>query len=234
MSVATLTIPQSTVACRSDTVRARVAAGIFDRIANWNGFGRALYPTTAGVDVTGEAPDITTSVGLMSQAGLLKIPPKLFSRPGQQFEVEDLDRCPAADNSYPIEVAHLLNNNNSPDHHTRDASSSHFQNAACLFLMPYTTNQFSPAKLATKCLVSCRNDIVVAIDSRTKARLEAILCEGVPDCKDTMAKVLISHHFNSMLTSWHLRLCIRLHICIMSCSSNLTVCLALLKSLGPK
>ncbi len=30
--------------------------------------------------------------GLMSQAGLLKIPPKLFSRPSQQFEIEDFDR----------------------------------------------------------------------------------------------------------------------------------------------
>lgn len=73
-------------------MRGKVAAGIFDRIANWNGFGRALYPSTAGVDTTGGIPGIATSVGLMSQAGLLKIPPKLFSRPGLQFEVEDLDR----------------------------------------------------------------------------------------------------------------------------------------------
>ena len=81
-----------TLFCRTDTVRARVAAGLFDRIANWNGYARALYPSACGVDTSGSPADITTSVGLMSQAGLLKIPPKLFSRPGQQFEVEDLDR----------------------------------------------------------------------------------------------------------------------------------------------
>lgn len=73
-------------------MRARVAAGLFDRIANWNGFGRALYPSTAGTQVSESEVSVSLSVGLMSQAGLLKIPPKLFSRPGEAFEMEDFDR----------------------------------------------------------------------------------------------------------------------------------------------
>ena len=35
---------------RSDTVRARVAAGLLERIAEWNGYGRALYPCACGVE----------------------------------------------------------------------------------------------------------------------------------------------------------------------------------------
>lgn len=73
-------------------MRARIAAGIFDRIANWNGFGRALYPSAAGVQVENNTVSVSLSVGLMSQAGMLKIPPKMFSRPGEPFEMEDFDR----------------------------------------------------------------------------------------------------------------------------------------------
>ena len=36
---------------RTDTVRARVAAGLLERIAEWNGYGRALYPYACGVEV---------------------------------------------------------------------------------------------------------------------------------------------------------------------------------------
>lgn len=35
---------------RSDTVRARVAAGLLERVAEWNGYGRALYPYACGVE----------------------------------------------------------------------------------------------------------------------------------------------------------------------------------------
>ena len=35
---------------RTDTVRARVAAGLLERIAEWNGYGRALYPYACGVE----------------------------------------------------------------------------------------------------------------------------------------------------------------------------------------
>lgn len=42
---------------RSDTVRARVAAGLLERIAEWNGYGRALYPYACGV----EAAEVQTT-----------------------------------------------------------------------------------------------------------------------------------------------------------------------------
>ena len=41
---------------RSDTVRARVAAGFFERIAEWNGYGRVLLAATAGVEAHPEHP----------------------------------------------------------------------------------------------------------------------------------------------------------------------------------
>jgi hypothetical protein len=42
--------------CRSDTVRARVAAGLFERVSEWNGWGRILLTATAGVDAQPDAP----------------------------------------------------------------------------------------------------------------------------------------------------------------------------------
>ena len=135
-------------------MRARVAAGLFDRIANWNGYARALYPSACGVDTSGSPADMATSVGLMSQAGLLKIPPKLFSRPGLQFEVEDLDRLGFA--TFASDSLHAI---------TATGAQS------------------------TEC---CRNDIILAADSRTKERLQNMLCEGVSDCSETMNKVSVN------------------------------------------
>ena len=45
---------------RSDTVRARVAAGLLERIAEWNGYGRALYPLACGVDAAQVSTDVAT------------------------------------------------------------------------------------------------------------------------------------------------------------------------------
>lgn len=44
--------------------RARLAAGIFERIAEWNGYGRALYPWSCGLDVPEPSSTVTdTSSG---------------------------------------------------------------------------------------------------------------------------------------------------------------------------
>lgn len=59
-------IKQQLAECRTDTVRAKVAAGLFDRIANWNGYGRALYPSSVGMQATGKSSSITTSAGLQT------------------------------------------------------------------------------------------------------------------------------------------------------------------------
>ena len=75
----------------SDTVRARVATGLFELIAEWNGFGRALYPAACGVR-TGDAPDLATTVALMAQASRLGIRAKLFAQHPEQFVYEDFDR----------------------------------------------------------------------------------------------------------------------------------------------
>jgi hypothetical protein len=73
-------------------VRARVATGLFERIAEWNGLGRALYPSAAGVDAGGAAPDLATSAALMGMAGMLGIRPKLFACGPEQFVYDDFDR----------------------------------------------------------------------------------------------------------------------------------------------
>ena len=107
----------------SDTVRARVACGIFERIADWcahqytplkhtlyfggacsglmlsvlprNGCGRALLPQTAGVAVETTESSPATTAALMSQAAQLGVRPKIFARPREPFEYADLDRCAA-------------------------------------------------------------------------------------------------------------------------------------------
>ena len=52
---------------RSDTVRARVAAGLLERVAEWNGYGRALYPSACGV----EAAQVWRSLLLLASLRLL-------------------------------------------------------------------------------------------------------------------------------------------------------------------
>lgn len=82
--------------CRTDTVRARVATGLFERIAEWNGYGRALYPWACGVHASEAKPaDFSTTVSLFSQASFLGIRKKLFAAPAEQLTLEDLDRLDA-------------------------------------------------------------------------------------------------------------------------------------------
>lgn len=81
----------------TDTLRARMAAGLFERVAEWNGYGRAMYPWTCGLSAADPAApptlqSLTTRAALMHQAYLLGIPPKVFARPAEQFETADLDR----------------------------------------------------------------------------------------------------------------------------------------------
>ena len=76
-------------------MRARMAAGLFERIAEWNGYGRALYPWTCGLavpDATNTLQSLSTRAALMHQAWLLGFTPKVFARPSEQFELADLDR----------------------------------------------------------------------------------------------------------------------------------------------
>jgi protein-tyrosine-phosphatase len=87
---------------QSDTLRARLASGLFDRIAEWNGYGRALYAWTCGLhadqpsgsDSGGSSSfdKLSTQASLMHKAWMLGIPPKIFARPVEQFELADLDR----------------------------------------------------------------------------------------------------------------------------------------------
>ena len=82
------------MSCRTDTVRARVATGLFERIAEWNGYGRALYPWACGVHASEAQPDdFSTTVSLFSQASFLGIRKKLFAAEKEQLTLEDLDRC---------------------------------------------------------------------------------------------------------------------------------------------
>ena len=70
-----------------------MAAGLLERVAEWNGLGRALYPQTCGVAVPeDDAVDPSTSMTLMTQAGRLKIRTKLFAAPRERLVREDLDR----------------------------------------------------------------------------------------------------------------------------------------------
>ncbi|KAK9817141.1 hypothetical protein WJX72_010178 [[Myrmecia] bisecta] len=79
---------------RTDTVRARIAVGLFDKLAEWNGYGRALYATPCGVDPSSSSGSdgISTTVALMRRAETLGLSPKLFAKAKDSFVREDLDR----------------------------------------------------------------------------------------------------------------------------------------------
>lgn len=72
-------------------MRAKIAAGLFERVAEWNGYGRALYPSTSGVEVK-TGIDIPRMTALMYQAQLLGIRPQMFAKTPEQFEYDDFDR----------------------------------------------------------------------------------------------------------------------------------------------
>lgn len=80
---------------RHDQLRARLAAGLFEKVAEWNGYGRALYPWTCGTHVDDSAAGRTAhmwlSTSLVSQAAVLGIEPKVFTRRPESFELRDLD-----------------------------------------------------------------------------------------------------------------------------------------------
>lgn len=77
----------------SDTVRARVAVGLFENIATWNGFGRTLLPFACGVEASNDPfHGLSTRASLMSMAPLLGLVPKHFARAADRFEPADLDR----------------------------------------------------------------------------------------------------------------------------------------------
>ena len=71
-----------------DMGNARVAQGLFDSIAEWNGHGRTLYSWTCGTAVTGYEPE--RAVSLMMRAESLGAPVKTFSRAPEQLELKDL------------------------------------------------------------------------------------------------------------------------------------------------
>ncbi|KAG2492998.1 hypothetical protein HYH03_008662 [Edaphochlamys debaryana] len=79
---------------RTDTVRARLAAGLFERCAEWNGYGRVLCPWTCGLAVGApmSIEAVSKLTALMSGADALEILPRYFTRPAEAFELPDLDR----------------------------------------------------------------------------------------------------------------------------------------------
>lgn len=78
---------------KTDTVRARFAAAIFERIAEWNGYGRILLTSTCGIEAKqSQCPDLSKTAALMTHAASLKLVPKYFARPAERFEPGDLDR----------------------------------------------------------------------------------------------------------------------------------------------
>jgi len=88
---------------RTDTVRARVAAGLFERIAEWNGWSRAMLPWTCGLHVQQAGPEgeeetegpgggLSKVAALMSSASQLGLPPRQLARRAEQFDLDDLDR----------------------------------------------------------------------------------------------------------------------------------------------
>lgn len=75
------------------TLRARLAAGLAERVADWCGLGRAVAPAAAGVDVEVDAlPSPSTVAALAAQASRLGLRARPFTAPPEPFEAADLDR----------------------------------------------------------------------------------------------------------------------------------------------
>lgn len=83
--------------CRSDTVRARFALGMFERVSAWQGCSRSLAGTPCGLDAQpGSRLPLGTQAGLLSVATAWQLRPHLFTSPRLCFDVDDIDRCAAS------------------------------------------------------------------------------------------------------------------------------------------
>lgn len=71
-----------------DMGNARLAQGLFDKTAAWNGYGRSLYAWTCGTCAQACSPE--RSVSLMMRAESLGASSKDFSRVPEQLETGDL------------------------------------------------------------------------------------------------------------------------------------------------
>jgi len=86
--------PQVLFIDADDVLRGRLAAALFERISEWNGYGRVLLPWTCGVDADqgGACGDLSTQAALMFKARALGLRARAFTRPTERFEAADLDR----------------------------------------------------------------------------------------------------------------------------------------------
>jgi protein-tyrosine-phosphatase len=84
---------------RTGGVRSRIAAGLFERIAEWNGWGRVLLPVVAGLDVnkTGDGQasssmSISKMAAILTAGDSLGLWTKSLARQAEGFDIHDLDR----------------------------------------------------------------------------------------------------------------------------------------------
>jgi hypothetical protein len=79
---------------RTDTVRARLATGLFSRISDWNLSSNCIVNYHCGVDPVEGREDLgmSTAAALMGVASAWRLRPQLFATPRQQFEAADIDR----------------------------------------------------------------------------------------------------------------------------------------------
>eukprot|EP00959_Pyramimonas_sp_CCMP1952_P136890 2864369-Pyramimonas_sp.AAC.1 len=76
----------------SHTLRARVSEGLLNRIAEWNGFGRALYADSCGLEAThGEHLGVQEAATLMAEGGRFKMDTHIVRAPKSSFAPELLD-----------------------------------------------------------------------------------------------------------------------------------------------
>ena len=82
--------------CRTGTVRSRLAAGLFERIAEWNGWSRTMLPSSCGLhaDEQGgmQGLSISKHVSLLTTGSSLGLWVRGLAQPVEAFDIDDLDR----------------------------------------------------------------------------------------------------------------------------------------------
>lgn len=72
-----------------DIGAARIAHGLFESIAEWNGYGRSLYPWSAGTNTRAQEADPSRTVSMMSQAESLGFSTRVFARSREKLDLND-------------------------------------------------------------------------------------------------------------------------------------------------
>ena len=176
----------------NDVLRGRLAAALFERVAEWNGFGRVLLPWTCGVDADQGAPsgDVSTQAALMFRAAALGLRPKAFTKPTERFEAADLDRWVVGGWPARVAAAPWTTRRLPACRQRRQRRPCHTHQRRAPAGVQLAGPVMDPLSLHQSTPTHTRHDVIVALDRATKDAILRMVDPRYRDYYDDSVRLL--------------------------------------------